>query len=49
MIVRWASAAVLDAQKRFHRIRGYKQMPQLAVALESIETEQNNATDQQVA
>ena len=49
MIVRWASAAVLDAQKRFHRIRGYKQMPQLAAALESIETEQNNATDQQVA
>ena len=49
MIVRWASAAVLDAQKRFRRLRGHKQMPRLVATLESIETEQNDATDQQVA
>jgi transposase-like protein len=49
MIVRWASAAVLDAEKRFRRIRGYRDLPRLVSALEAIETEQNNAMDQRVA
>jgi transposase-like protein len=49
MILRWASAAVLDASKRFRRIRGYRGLAHLIAALESIESEQNNETDQQVA
>ena len=49
MVVRWASAAVLDASKRFRRIRGFKHLDRLTRALESIESESNNATDQQVA
>ena len=49
MIVRWVSAAVLEAQKRFRRIRGYKEMNRLIVALERVEQEQETATDQQVA
>ena len=49
MILRWASAAVLDASKRFRRIRGFRELDRLIGALESIESEQNNTTDQQVA
>ena len=49
MILRWASAAVLDASKRFRRIRGFKGLDLLTQALESIESEQNSTTDQQVA
>ncbi len=49
MIVRWVSAAVLDAQQRFRRIRGHKDMSRLIAALERIGQEQKIATDQQVA
>ena len=49
MILRWASAAVLDASKRFRRIRGFRELDHLMGALESIEAEQNNTTDQRVA
>jgi putative transposase len=49
MIVRWVSAAVLEAQGHFRRIRGYRDIQRLVAALESIETEQNNAMDQRVA
>ena len=49
MIVRWVSAAVLEAQKRFWRIRGYKEMDRLIAALERVEQEQETVTDQQVA
>lgn len=33
MAVRWAVTAALEAQKKFRRIRGHKQMPQLIEAL----------------
>jgi len=49
MIVRWASAAVLDAEKRFRRIRGYRDLHRLVGALERIETEQKSPMDQRVA
>jgi transposase-like protein len=49
MVLRWASAAVLDASKRFRRIRGFRDLHRLLGALETIEVEQNDATDQQVA
>ncbi len=48
MVLRWASAAVLDASKRFRRIRGYRDLDRLTRGLEQIEQEQT-ATDQQVA
>ncbi|MCH8890860.1 MAG: IS256 family transposase [Myxococcales bacterium] len=49
MVLRWASAAVLDASKRFRRIRGYRDLDRLTRGLEQIEQEQETATDQQVA
>jgi transposase-like protein len=33
MIQRWVSAALLDAEKRFRRVRGYREMPRLIRAL----------------
>jgi transposase-like protein len=30
---RWAAAGVLEAERKFRRVRGYKQMPQLVAAL----------------
>ena len=49
MIVRWASAAVLDAKERFRRIRGHRDLVRLVKALQQIETKQNDAMDQRVA
>ncbi len=40
---------MLEAQGRFRRIRGYKDINRLIAALEQIEQEQKIATDQQVA
>jgi hypothetical protein len=34
MIQRWVASALLDAQGRFHRVRGYRDMPKLVRALE---------------
>ncbi len=34
MIQRWVAAALVDAQSRFHRVRGYRDMPELIRALE---------------
>ncbi len=33
MRLRWAAAGMLAAEKQFHRINGYRQLPQLAQAL----------------
>jgi len=33
MVLRWTAASMLNAQRSFRRIKGYKQMPQLAAAL----------------
>jgi putative transposase len=49
MILRWASAAVLDAKERFRRIRGHRDLAQLVKALQAIETKQKDAMDQRVA
>ena len=49
MIVRWASAAVLEATKHFRRIRGYRDLHRLVSALEAIEPKPNDAMDQRVA
>jgi len=33
MVLRWAAASALDAEKRFHRLKGYKAIPLLLAAL----------------
>ena len=33
MVLRWTAAGMLNAERSFRRIKGYKQMPQLAAAL----------------
>jgi putative transposase len=33
MVVRWMAAGLLDAEKRFRRVKGYREMPMLRVAL----------------
>ena len=33
MVVRWMAAGLLDAERRFRRVKGYRDMPILRVAL----------------
>ena len=33
MVVRWMAAGLLDAEKRFRRVKGYREMPLLSRAL----------------
>jgi putative transposase len=33
MVLRWAAAGMLNAERSFRRVKGYKQMPQLVAAL----------------
>ena len=33
MVLRWTAAGMLNAQRSFRRVKGYRQMPQLATAL----------------
>ena len=33
MILRWVGSAILEAEKKFRRIRGYREMPVLVQAL----------------
>ncbi len=49
MILRWVSAAVLDASERFRRVRGYRELEDLILALRQIENEQKENSDAQVA
>lgn len=35
IIQRWASAALLDAEHRFRRVRGFRDMPGLMLALDN--------------
>jgi transposase-like protein len=46
MILRWVGSAVLEAERKFRRIRGYKQMPQLIAALVP---DREGATQEQAA
>ena len=38
MIQRWVSAALLDAERRFRRVRGFRDMPRLMLALDDHST-----------
>jgi len=35
MAQRWVSAALLDAEKRFRRVRGHRDLPRLVTALDA--------------
>ncbi len=35
MILRWVGSAILEAEKKFRRVRGYREMPALIEALRS--------------
>ena len=39
VMLRWCGAAVLDAEQRFRRIRGYREMPKLIAALRARDAE----------
>lgn len=49
MIVRWVSAALLEAQEHFRRIRGFRDLPHLLQALEAIEAEEGVTVETKVA
>jgi len=38
MVKRWVAAGVLEAQRGFRKLRGYKSMPDLVRALGTIDT-----------
>ena len=49
MIVRWVGAAVLEANNGFRKIRGHRDLTQLAEALHRHELEQGVRTDEEAA
>jgi len=49
MILRWVSAAVLDASQRFRKVRGYRELETFAVALQHFENQPEDALEAQVA
>ncbi len=49
MILRWVSAAVLDASRRFRKVRGYRELEALGVALQPLENNQEDTFNAQVA
>jgi len=40
MVVRWVSAAIVEAEKKFRRVQGWQGIEKLVRALEMFETEQ---------
>jgi len=45
MVVRWVSAAIQEAQKKFRRVQGYRDLEKLTKALEGIEAEDQAAAE----
>lgn len=45
MAQRWCVTALIEAEKRFRRVRGHREMPQLIAALEAIVNKDKNALD----
>jgi transposase-like protein len=43
MVVRWVSAAILEAEKKFRRVQGYRDIAKLMKALETFEAEDEAA------
>ncbi len=49
MILRWVCAAVLDASKRFRKVRGYHELEDLVSSLQRFEANSEDALGAQVA
>jgi hypothetical protein len=45
MALRWAAAGMLAAQSQFRRVKGYQELPQLALALERATAEEPGMLD----
>ena len=45
MALRWAAAGMLAAQSQFRRVKGFRQLPQLAAALEHATADQPGLLD----
>ena len=45
MTLRWAAAGMLAAEGQFRRVKGYRELPQLARALEQATTDQPGPLD----
>lgn len=45
MVLRWGATALTEAEGKFHRIKGYRDMPQLAAALEAMCTKRGRTLD----
>ena len=49
MILRWVGAAVVEASKRFRKIRGHRDLRQLVLALQNHELKQGVQTNEEAA
>ena len=49
MILRWVGAAVVEASQGFRKIRGYRQLRQLVLALQQLELEHGRRTEEEAA
>jgi hypothetical protein len=51
MVVRWVSASIVEAKKRFRRVQGWRDIEKLARALDVLETnpQEQEATAKRVA
>jgi transposase-like protein len=49
MALRWCATALVEAEKRFRRLRGHREMPQLITALEAVVNKNSLDTKEKVA
>ena len=49
MALRWGVTALLEAEKRFRRVKGHKELPQLIAALEATVNKNSLDNNKQVA
>ena len=45
MVVRWVSAAIVEAEKTFRRVHGWRDIPKLVAALGNLEATQEASTE----
>ena len=45
MVVRWVSAAIVEAEKKFRRVHGWRDINKLVSALWDLETKQEASTE----
>ncbi len=43
MVVRWVSAAIVEAEKKFRRVQGWRDIAKLVTALEELEPNEEAA------